>query len=83
VVRHRVPGLTPLLAILLTLLLVGSLVAAPAEVASDSGWSADHHDGQRTGVDPTQGTAASVSVGWTSPALDGKSMRSRLWTMAT
>src|ERR1700730_18534581 len=72
VVRHRLPGLTPLLATLLTLLAVGALVAAPAEVASDSGWSAYHHDGQRTGVDPTQGTAASVSVGWTSPALDGK-----------
>jgi outer membrane protein assembly factor BamB len=67
-----VPGLTPLLAILLTLLLVGALVAVPAEVTSDSGWSAYHHDGQRTGIDPTQGTAASVSVGWTSPVLDGK-----------
>jgi outer membrane protein assembly factor BamB len=40
--------------------------------ASDPGWSAYHHDGQRTGVDPTQTTAASINPGSTSPALDGK-----------
>jgi hypothetical protein len=61
-----------LLAILLTLLLVGPLPAAPAEAAPDPGWSTYHHDAQRTGVDPTQSPAASVSAGWTSPALDGK-----------
>jgi outer membrane protein assembly factor BamB len=69
VVRRLVPGLTSLLALLAALLLVGALPAAPA---SDPGWSAYHHDPQRTGVDPTQGTALSVSAGWTSPALDGK-----------
>jgi hypothetical protein len=72
VVRRRVPGLTPLLAILLTLRLVGALLAVPAVEASDPGWSAYHHDGQRTGVDPTQTTAASINPGSTSPALDGK-----------
>jgi outer membrane protein assembly factor BamB len=72
VVRPRVRLLLSLVGMLLALLPIGTLPDPPATAAADPGWSAYHHDAQRTGVDPAQTTVMSVGAGWTSPALDGK-----------